>query len=146
MIRELTPEDYQVCCDMMDEFYHTDGVLAPIPAEQIQKNVQEALAGSPYLALYVFECDGQPAGYGQLSFTYSGEAGGLCVLLEEIYVRPAFQGRGLGTEYLQFVKEEYGKKAARFRLEACPNNQKAIQLYKKIGFSELPYLQMIIDR
>ena len=39
MIRKLTAEDYQVCCDMMDEFYHTDGVLAPIPAEQIQKNV-----------------------------------------------------------------------------------------------------------
>ena len=146
MIRKIVPEDFLECCTMMDEFYHTDGVLAPIPMEQIQKNVRAALEGSPYSELYLFVCDDQPAGYGQISLTYSGEAGGLCVLLEEIYVRPEFQGRGIGTKYLEFVKQEYRDRAARFRLEACPSNQKAIRLYEKMGFETLPYLQMIMDQ
>lgn len=42
---------------------------------------------SPYVAAYIAEHQGAPAGYGLVSLTYSNEAGGLVVWLEELYIR-----------------------------------------------------------
>ena len=47
----------------------------------------------------LLEQDGETAGYGLLSLKYSHEAGGLELWVEELYVRPAFRGRGLGHEF-----------------------------------------------
>lgn len=145
MIRKINESDREVMLDMFDEFYHSPGVLHAVPKSHFERTLDEVYGGSPFIDCYIFEQDGKAAGYGQLSLTYSNEAGGICVWLEEIYVRPAFQGNGLGSEFLNFVKTEY-KKAARLRLEIEPDNDGARKLYKRMGFSELEYQSMIIDK
>lgn len=145
MIRKININDRGVMLDMFDEFYHSPGVLHAVPKSHFERTLDEVYGGSPYVDCYIFEQDGKAAGYGQLSLTYSNEAGGVCVWLEEIYVRPDFQGKGLGSEFLNFVKNEY-KKAARLRLEIEPDNDGARQLYERMGFSELEYRSMIIDK
>ena len=145
MIRKINENDREVMLDMFDEFYHSPGVLHAVPKSHFERTLDEVYGGSPFIDCYIFEQDGKAAGYGQLSLTYSNEAGGICVWLEEIYVRPAFQGNGLGSEFLNFVKTEY-KKAARLRLEIEPDNDGARKLYKRMGFSELEYQSMIIDK
>ena len=131
--------------DMFDEFYHSPGVLHAVPKSHFERTLNEVYSGSPFIDCYIFEQDGKAVGYGQLSLTYSNEAGGICVWIEEIYVRPAFQGKGLGSEFLNFVKNEY-KNAARLRLEIEPDNDGARKLYRRMGFSELEYQSMIIDK
>lgn len=145
MIRKINESDRGVMLDMFDEFYHSPGVMHAVPKSHFERTLNEVFGGSPFIDCYIFEQDGKAAGYGQLSLTYSNEAGGICVWLEEIYVRPAFQGNGLGSEFLNFVKTEY-KNAARLRLEIEPDNDGARKLYKRMGFSELEYQSMIIDK
>lgn len=145
MIRKINENDREVMLDMFDEFYHSPGVLHAVPKSHFERTLKEVFGSSPFIDCYIFELNGEAAGYGQLSITYSNEAGGICVWLEEIYVRPAFQGNGLGSEFLNFVKTEY-KKAARLRLEIEPDNDGARKLYKRMGFSELEYQSMIIDK
>ena len=145
MIRKINENDRSIMLDMFDEFYHSPGVLHAVPKSHFERTLNEVFGGSPFIDCYIFEQDGKAAGYGQLSLTYSNEAGGICVWLEEIYVRPAFQGNGLGSEFLNFVKTEY-KNAARLRLEIEPDNDGARKLYKRMGFSELEYQSMIIDK
>lgn len=145
MIRKINENDLSVMLDMFDEFYHSPGVMHAVPKSHFERTLNEVYGGSPYIDCYIFEQDGKAAGYGQLSLTYSNEAGGICVWLEEIYVRPEFQGRGLGSEFLRFVTTEY-KNAARLRLEIEPDNDGARKLYKRMGFSELEYQSMIIDK
>ena len=145
MIRKINENDRSVMLDMFDEFYHSPGVMHAVPKSHFERTLNEVYSGSPFIDCYIFEQDGKAAGYGQLSLTYSNEAGGICVWLEEIYVRPAFQGKGLGSEFLNFVKNEY-KNAARLRLEIEPDNDGARKLYKRMGFSELEYRSMIIDK
>lgn len=41
------------------------------------------------------------------------------------------------------MEDAYKGKAARLRLEAEPDNTGAIRLYKRLGFEELPYKQLI---
>ena len=145
MIRKINENDRSVMLDMFDEFYHSPGVMHAVPKSHFERTLNEVYGGSPFIDCYIFEQNGKSAGYGQLSLTYSNEAGGICVWLEEIYVRPEFQGMGIGSEFLNFVKNEY-KNAARLRLEIEPDNDGARKLYKRMGFSELEYQSMIIDK
>jgi GNAT superfamily N-acetyltransferase len=78
--------------------------------------------------------DGEPVGYGNLTFSYSTEAGGMVCWLEEIYLAPQARNRGLGGEYLAWVLKEYEDTAKRFRLEVCPANPEARRLYERHGF------------
>ena len=145
MIRKYEAADRALLLSLFDEFYHSPGVLHAVPKSHFERTLDEVYGGSPFIDCYIFEQDGKAAGYGQLSLTYSNEAGGICVWIEEIYVRPAFQGKGLGSEFLNFVKNEY-KNAARLRLEIEPDNDGARKLYRRMGFSELEYQSMIIDK
>lgn len=141
--REVNPQDKQLFIELMREFYHSPAVLHSVPDDYFHWTFEEAVAGSPYAKAYFLEQDGQTAGYGLLALTYSAEAGGLVVWLEEIYIRDAFRGIGLGGGFIRFVEEAYTGKAARLRLEVEPDNTGAIRLYERLGFEELPYKQMI---
>lgn len=48
----------------------------------------------------LLEIGGEPAGYGVLSFCYGFEHGGPETFIEDIYVCPAFRGRGFGQVLL----------------------------------------------
>ena len=66
------------------------------------------------------------------------------VWLEELYIRAEFRSRGLGSEFFRQVTEE-NRDARRFRLEVEPENVRAIALYRRLGYENLPYVQMIRD-
>lgn len=142
MIRELTPNDREIFLTLLDEFYHSPAVLHPVRPENYAKTFDTVLANSPYVDAFLIEVDGSPAGYAQISFSYSTEAGGTVAWFEELYIRPEFQGRGLGTEVFKFVDEHYAGKIMRIRLEIEPDNEGALRLYKRLGYAELPYFQM----
>ncbi len=145
MITFITEADKIECCKMVEEFYQTSAVDHSIPSEYINNTVEFALSDNPYNKILICQHDNKYAGYCQLSFTYSGEVGGLVVLIEELYIRDEFKGKGLGTSLLKFIRNEYDGKAKRYRLEVTQDNANAIKLYERLGFEELPYKQMILD-
>lgn len=143
MIREVGKEDRQLFLDMTEEFYDSEAVLHPVPEFHRTALWEEMMRSDCYVKGYILETENGPAGYAQLSFTYSQEAGGKVVWLEELYVREGFRGHGLGKEFFAFLREEYEPKAARIRLEVEPENERARKLYESLGYRELPYLQMV---
>lgn len=143
--RDMKETDRAQFLTMCRAFYSGDAVDHAIPEDYMQATFDEILRQGPYLRGILFEVDGKAAGYGQLSFTFSNEVGGFVVLIEEIYVLPEFQGKGIGSAYLDWLMQEYKGKAKRFRLEVCAGNAGAIRLYRKKGFEPLAYQQMILD-
>ena len=144
--RDILPTDHDVILPMVMDFYQGDAVLHPVAQDILERTFRDAAdPDEPLLRGLVILVDGQPGGYLYITQCYSAEVGGRCVFLEEIYLVPAFRGRGLGTEILSWLEEQYPT-ARRFRLEVNDLNRSAVRLYQKAGYEYLRYDQMVIDK
>ena len=141
-IREFNKKDKEVFIAMAQEFYSSDFVCHSIPKKYIEKTFDTCVAKSPYAKGFILEYNGIAAGYALLSFTYSMEAGGFVVLLEDLYVCAEFRGKGIIGKFFEYLKKEYDKKTARYRLEVTKSNRHAIEIYKHYRFTEMEYLCM----
>ncbi|MBQ3417022.1 MAG: GNAT family N-acetyltransferase [Ruminococcus sp.] len=144
MFREIRESDRELYYRYADIFYHTDAVNAPVPSENYEATFNECLRSDAYLKCYFFEWEGVPCGFSLLSKTFSQEAGGVSVTIEEIYIDEEYRGRGLATEFFRYLKSI--PEIMRLRIEVEDDNTGAKRLYERMGFEELPYLQMVIDR
>lgn len=144
MFRRITENDRELYYSYVDEFYHSDVVNAPVPQENYKLTFDEMMRSDDYVWCYIFECDGKPCGFAMLSKTFSQEAGGVSVTVEEIYIEEEYRNRGMGTKFFEYMKENIP--AARYRIEVELENEKAKRLYERMGFEVLPYVQMVIDK
>ena len=143
--RRITAGDEALYTDLVTEFYATDGVDHPIPASYIARTFAELRRSEDYLVCYVIEQAGEPAGYALLAKTFSQEAGGLALWLEELYLRPAFRGQGIGDEFLTWLQKQWQGKAVRWRLEVVETHERVKALYARHGYEPMPYGQMVLD-
>lgn len=143
MFRKITENDWELYRNYVDTFYHTDAVNAPVPAENYRATFDEMMRSDTYVQGYIFEYEGTPCGFALLSKTFSQEAGGISITIEEIYIEPEYRSKGLATEFFRWLKH---KGAMRLRIEVEDYNEGAKRLYERMGFELLPYLQMVIDK
>lgn len=144
MIRRIEERDEEAFFFLMNEFYHSDAVLAPLPEEKIHAVFRDVLRENPYLDGYMMEEDGSPVGYCLLAKGYSTEAGGKILWIEDLYIRGAYRNRGLGSEMFAYIFAHY-QDYKRYRLEVEEENTAAVGFYRRQGFDFLPYRQMIRD-
>lgn len=144
MIRKINANDRYEFLKMAKDFYKSDAVMHPIPDKNFENTFDEVLSNSPFATSYIAEKNGNAQGYALLSFTYSNEAGGMVVWIEELFVKAEFQSKGIGSELLSYIIKKYKGRAARFRLEVEDDNIGAKKLYKRFGFEDLCYQQMYI--
>lgn len=123
-------------------FYYGDAVCHEIPWENIRRTIDEAVSDSQFIDGYVFEVDGEAAGFGYITRYYESECGGICVQIIDLYVDDKFRKQGIARKYFEFVFDKYSY-AKRFRLEVVEDNYPAVKLYKQLGFEKLAYMQMI---
>lgn len=140
-VRKIKREDEAEYLAMAKEFYSTDAVFKPIPEDFFKRAFEYSLVDNPYAAIIVAEENGKLLGYGTLALSYSQEAGGKVVWVEELYVKPSERGKGAGKAMFEYVFNNYP--AERYRLEVEDYNKNAIRLYERLGFRFLPYEQMI---
>lgn len=106
MIRKMTENDRKLYIEMAEEFYSSDAVLHPVPREYFEKTADEALRSDVYAEIFILDCEGIPAGYGLTARTFSQEAGGQVLWIEELYIREEFRSRGLGREFFSYIEEK----------------------------------------
>lgn len=141
MIRMMEEKDRELFLKMTREFYASPAVLHPVPEEYHMLAFEEMMRSDVYAEGYLFEYESVPAGYALLAKTFSHEAGGFVIWIEDIYTAPAFRGKGLGREFFAFLDRKYGVIVKRLRLETEPENKRAETLYRSLGFEELGYRQ-----
>ena len=142
-IRPIEQKDKEIFFTLSEEFYNSPAVLSPIKKEYHENTFNELMRSRDYLDCYILEYDGQLAGFGLLNITYCHEAGGKVIWIEEIYIREGFRSLGIGRKFFAFVEEKFP--AFRYRLEVEKENDRAVKLYKSLGYDFLEYDQMIKD-
>ena len=145
-IRSIEAADREFFIDRCHAFYKTPACDHEIPQQNAERTFELLLHGTPYADCLIAEDEnGQPCAYCLLALTWSNEAGGLCVWLDELMVDESQRSKGVGRALIAAVQEKY-KDAARLRLEVTDENPRAAALYRALGFEDLPYRQMTMDR
>lgn len=142
LIRSMQEKDREEVLNMMQVFYASDAVINKANNEILQQDISDCVGDCPYVDGYVFEVEGEIAGYGIAATGYSTEFGGVCIWLEDLYMKEQYRGHGIGRKFFEAVEEIYGKKAVRFRLEVEKENEGAIALYEKMGYHFSTYDEM----
>ena len=141
-IRKMKFEDKSEILSMMKIFYSSELVFTNGSDEIFNTDFETCINNSPYLDGYVFTQEETIMGYAMIAKSFSTEFGKQCIWFEDLYIKPEYRGNGIAPRFLQYIKELYPECV--YRLEVEQENTHATHVYKKQGFSSLPYQEMVI--
>ena len=136
----MTLEDKSTVMEMMRVFYASPAVLSNGSEEIFINDIENCINDSPYLEGYIFEDSKEIQGYAMVAKSFSTEFGKPCIWIEDLYIKDEYRGLGIGSMFLDFVKEKYADSI--IRLEVEEENERAVKVYQKCGFDVLAYMEM----
>ena len=139
-IRVMARKDKSSVLEMMRVFYASPAVFTNGSEEVFLNDIENCVNDNPFLEGYIIEDEKDIQGYAMIAKSFSTEFGKMCIWIEDLYIKDEYRGSGLGKMFMDFITKKYTD--CIFRLEAEEENERAIKLYKKSGFSVLPYLEM----
>ena len=140
MIRKMEEKDRASVLEMMRVFYASEAVLSNGSEEIFRADFENCVGDSPYAEGFIVEDANRILGYAMVAKSYSTEFGKPCIWIEDLYLKEPYRGKGLGSQVLQFIFDQFP--GSIFRLEVEEENTHAIAAYRKNGFDVLPYLEM----
>ena len=140
MIRIMTTEDKQSVIEMMRIFYNSEAVWSNGSEEIFSNDIENCINDNPYLEGYIFEASGKIQGYAMIAKSFSTEFGRQCIWIEDLYIKDKYRGTGIGSMFMEFITKKYTD--CIFRLEVEEENERAIKVYEKSGFTVLPYMEL----
>ena len=139
-IRDMRQDDRECVISMMRGFYASPAVHTNGSEEIFQNDVDACLGDDPYLEGYIIDGGGEVLGYAMVARSFSTEFGKRCIWIEDLFLREEYRGLGIGRIFFDFITKKYD--GAILRLEVEEENERAIRLYKRCGFTTLPYMEM----
>ncbi len=140
-IRPMAERDRGEVLRMMRTFYDSPAVLHTSSNAVLEKDFEDCVGDCPFLQGFILEVNGETAGYAMAAVSYTTEYGGICIWLEDLYIRPEFQHKGLAGEFFRFLEIQFPH-AVRFKLEVEPENETAVSCYRKNGYDISQYFLM----
>jgi ribosomal protein S18 acetylase RimI-like enzyme len=118
---------------LMAEFYA--GEALPYDEALARKGLDLLFTDESLGRAWFIEVEGECAGYLVLAASFSLEFHGRDAFVDELYVRPAYRGRGLGTHALERAMAECRALGIHaLHLEVDHDNPQARALYERLGF------------
>ena len=139
-VRAMLPRDKDAVLEMMRVFYASDAVFTNGSEEIFRSDIENCVNGNPFLEGYILESEGEIQGYAMVAKSFSTEFGKPCIWIEDLYLKKSCRGLGIGKQFFDFITAKYTD--CIFRLEVESENERAVKLYQKCGFTVLPYLEM----
>jgi GNAT superfamily N-acetyltransferase len=135
LVRRAVPADAPAILEMAGEFYPLMGTSFdhPAVASALTGLLTDAALGRVWLA----ESGRVPVGYAVVVFYHSLEFGGRSGLLDELYIREPYRGRGIGRAVLATVERECREVGVRaLVLEVDRDHERTRALYRSVGFGD----------
>ena len=104
-------------------------------ADHQTQAIAPLLSGSPHGAIWLIGPRRAPVGYIVLTFGWSVEFGGLDAIVDEIFIRPAVRGRGMGQDALSSIAKAMKEGGLRaLHLEVDRTDETAQRFYQRARF------------
>ncbi len=143
-IRPATLNDASLLCTLIHELaeYERELDLVVVREEDL---VRDGFGPDPAFRAVIAEWNNQPAGYALFFGFYSTWEGRRGLFLEDLFVRPPFRGKGIGTALLTHVARVARSEGCfGLRWEVLDWNQPAIELYKSLGVAFLDHWKSVL--
>jgi len=128
--------DIDLMLDLMHGLQQDDPWSVPFREEAVRKSLCELLVTPSAGRAFLIRDEQLSVGYLVLSFDFSLEYGGKNAWIDELFIRPEFRGKGLGSEALDFAAQTAHEAGAKvLHLEVNRGNP-AIDLYRRNGFKD----------
>ncbi|MGQ9549155.1 MAG: GNAT family N-acetyltransferase [Roseiflexus sp.] len=132
-VRPLMPEDLDALLPLVEALHLGDG--DPFDPERTVDALRLVLSHPEYGVVHVAVIGGTIVGYVVGSLGLSIEAGGRFLLIDELYVAPAWRGRGLARALLASLLPYAQSHHCRVvELEVGWENDHAQRWYERLGF------------
>ena len=132
-IRPATVEDVALVARLIRELAEYERLADAAVASEA--DLREQLFGErPAAEVLVAEADGEPAGFALFFHTFSTFLGKRGLYLEDLFVRPAFRGLGLGRHLMAaLARIAVQRGCGRFEWSVLDWNEPAIGFYRALG-------------
>jgi GNAT superfamily N-acetyltransferase len=107
----------------------------PAAAVATQEDLlRDGFGPEPKYRCVIAEWSGQPAGFAFFFYNYSTWQGKPGLYLEDLFVKPAYRGKGIGKALLlHLAKIAVAENCGRFQWQVLDWNTPAIDFYKSLG-------------
>ena len=136
-IREATAADVPLILEFIKdlaEYEHLSNIVVAT-----EEGLHAALFGSkPAAEVLIGEVGGAPAGFALFFQSFSTFAGRSGLYLEDLFVRPAYRRRGLGTGFLvRLAQIAIARNYGRMEWAVLDWNEMALRVYRRVGAEAL---------
>jgi GNAT superfamily N-acetyltransferase len=131
-VRKATEKDTDLIYNFIREIADFEELLHTVSgtAEIFHENA----FNKKYAEVMIYEIDGKPVSFAMFLHTFSSFTCRPCLYLEDIYVKPEYRHKGIGTDFFKILaKIAIERKCPRFEWVCLLWNKKAIQFYEKLG-------------
>lgn len=131
-IRPATIDDVPLLRQMIAELAEFENFASEVTITEDQLR-RDGFNDSPAFDALIAEWQGRPAGYA-LYFGYYSTWKGSGIFLEDLFVRPDFRGRGIGTALLAHIaKVAVERGCVLMRWEVLHTLTSAVEMYRGLG-------------
>ncbi len=132
-IREANEEDVPLILSLIRELAEYEKLSDEVVATE--DGLRDSLFGERrYAEVLIAEHDGAPAGFALFFHNFSTFLGKPGIYLEDLYVKPAFRGAGIGKKLLvRLASLAVGRGCGRLEWWVLDWNELAIGFYRSVG-------------
>jgi GNAT superfamily N-acetyltransferase len=132
-IRRARPTETGLVLSLIRELAEYEKLLHEVEATEAM--IDAALFGdNPLLFCEIAEWNGEPAGFAVWFVNFSTFSGRSGIYLEDLFVRPAYRGQGIGKALLAYLAKLCVEKGwARLQWSVLDWNAPSIAFYKSLG-------------
>ncbi|QRY78946.1 GNAT family N-acetyltransferase [Pseudomonas sp. PDNC002] len=132
-LRPATPADIPLILDLITELADYERLAHEVKADA-QRMHAHLFGPRPYAEVLIGEVDDQPQGFALFFHNYSTWLSQPGIYLEDLYVRPAARGAGLGKALLtELARLAVERGCGRLEWSVLDWNEPAIGFYRSLG-------------
>ncbi len=144
IIRDIKHSDRHEYLGMARGLFNSNATVCSYSEDVAISNFNNVVSGSKFCRCLILEYKLSVVGYAFLAYSYSTSLGGMCVFLEDLYVKEYARGAGVGRYFIKWLLKEYEDNAKVVKLEVTRANASGIKFYENLNFKNSGYIGMVL--